>query len=210
MAIRREVLLIVVLLLIVIALVKIIEFFQVDVVQGDAAKFVLEDLRTKYPGADTEIMSITPMVNERGGHYFEVKAKVTQDPNSPCPLRSHIFYDYPTQNFVPALPEVITDNCQVCLEGQGICTIAFPEEAIIASHTLSGTAAVNAFVQSTPGIFPKVTEGVDTWVVTWDSEGSDHYYIVEVKRNGVISRAERIDKASLGNPNGISGNITTG
>jgi hypothetical protein len=210
MAIRREVLLIAVLLLVVIVLVKAIEFFQVDVVQADAAKFVLEDLRSKYVGADIEIMTITPMSNQVGGHYFEVKAKVTQDPSTPCPRRSHIFYNYPVQNFVPQLPEVITDNCKVCVEGQGTCTIAFPEEAIIASHTLSGTAAVNAYVQGNPDAQPVVTEGPDYFVVTWNSMSSDHYYIIQVQRNGHISRADRIDKAQLGNASGVSGNYTTG
>ena len=110
MAIRREILLIVLLLLVIALLVKLVEFFQVNVVEADASNFVLEDLQTRYPAADIQIMTITPMYNERGGRYFELKAKVTEDAESPCPRRSHLFYNYPVQNFVPQQPEIITSN----------------------------------------------------------------------------------------------------
>ena len=89
-------------------------------------------------------MSIKKMVNEHGQKYFEVKAKVTENPETKCPGRKHIFYNYPAQNFVPQPPEVITSNCAVCV--QGICTIAFPEEAVIASHTFAGTEAVQDYL----------------------------------------------------------------
>ena len=207
MAIRRELLLIAVLLLVVIILVKAIEFFQVDVVQADAAKFVMEDLRSNYPGSSIEIMTIIPMSNERGGRYFEVKAKVTEFSDSPCPRRSHIFYNYPVQNFIPQLPEVITDNCRVCIEGIGTCTIAFPEEAVIASHTLPGTSAVNAYVQGTPSATPIVSEGIESWVVKWDSPDAPHSYVVEIKRDGTLVRADRIEKG-VPSPNAQSGNST--
>ena len=101
MAIKRELLLIVALLLVIAVLVKLVEFFQVNVVEGDASKFVLEDLRNKYPTADIAIMTITSKTNDNNQRYFEVKARVTQDPDTPCPERSHIFYNYPAQNFVP-------------------------------------------------------------------------------------------------------------
>jgi len=45
MAVRREVLIIVALLVLIALLVKLIEFFKVEVVEGDARDFVLEDLR---------------------------------------------------------------------------------------------------------------------------------------------------------------------
>ena len=90
MAVRREVLIILALLILIVILVKFIEFFRVDVVEADARDFVLEDLHSKYPDASIEIMSINSKYNQYDERYFEVKAKVTEQPNSPCPKRSHI------------------------------------------------------------------------------------------------------------------------
>ncbi len=193
MAIRREMLLIILLLLVIAVLVKLIEFVQINVVEADASEFVLEDLRNKYPAADIEIMTITQKYNEMGDRYFEVKARVTESAESPCPKRSHIFYNYPAQNFVPQPPEIITSNCMVCTEG--ICTIAFPEEAIIASHMLSGTDEVHSYVSANRNAVPSVNENPDSWTVTWDSDTSDSYYIVKIHRNGTILDITQLEKA---------------
>jgi len=193
MAISREVLLIVLLLIVIAVLVKLIEFFQINVVESDASNFVREDLRTKYPLADIAIMSITSRYNEAGGKYFEVKARVTEGADTSCPERMHIFYNYPAQNFVPQQPEVITHKCTVCTEG--ICTIAFPEEAIIASHTRKGTSDVHSYIQSNGNAVPTVTEKTDSWEVMWNSETADAYYVVNVHRNGDILGIERVAKA---------------
>ncbi len=186
MAIRRELVLILALLLVIAVLVKVIEFFQVDVVEADASKFVLEDLESKYPGAEISIMSIVQKTNPAGARYFEVKARVTESPESPCPERSHIFYNYPAQNFVPQPAEVITSGCSVCTEG--ICTIAFPEEAVIASHTFPGTSAVHSYVYGAEGARPRVAENPrgESWTVVWDSPLEESYMAVEVHRNGTI------------------------
>jgi len=192
MAIRREILLIILLLVVIALLVKLIEFFQVNVVEADASNFVLEDLRTNYPAADIAIMTITPKYNERGARYFEVKARVTEDAETPCPRRSHIFYNYPVQNFVPQTPEVITTNCAVCTEG--ICTIAFPEEAIIASHTFPGTEKVHSYLTSKPDAVPNVKENEDSWTVVWRSDASITYYIVKVHRDGTIMLVTELEK----------------
>jgi hypothetical protein len=194
MAIKRELLLMVLLLIVIAVLVKIIEFFQVNVVEGDASKFVLEDLRTKYPAADIAIMTITPRTNDNGQQYFEVKARVTQDQDTPCPERSHIFYNYPDQNFVPQQPEIITHNCAVCTEG--ICTIAFPEEAIIASHTFQGTSAVQAYLAKYTNAIPYVAEKPDSWEVTWSSQTANQSFVVEVRRDGTISGVSAVPAAS--------------
>lgn len=193
MAVTREILLIVLLLIVIAVLVKLIEFFQINVVESDASNFVREDLHAKYPMADISVMTITPKYNDNGGKYFEVKARVTEGAETPCPERMHIFYNYPQQNFVPQTPEIITHNCAVCMEG--ICTIAFPEEAIIASHTLKGTADVNSYIQANGNAVPTVTEKPDSWMVVWDSETTDYYYAVSVHRNGDILGVERIAKA---------------
>jgi hypothetical protein len=185
MAIRREILLIVILLVVIAVLVKLAEFVTgMNVEEADASKFVLEDLRTKYPTADISIVSMAPKQDDRGGRYLEVKAKVTKNPASACPERSHIFYNYPVQNFVPKPPEVITANCAVCT--YGICTIAFPEEAIIASHTLRGTEAVHAYIMQNQNAVPSISEKSDSWVVRWSSASSNTSYVVEIHRNGTI------------------------
>jgi hypothetical protein len=192
MAIRRELLLILILILVIAVLVKLVEFFQVNVEEADASKFVLEDLKSKYPGADISIMTITPKTNEQGGKYFEVKARVTQFADSPCPERSHIFYNYPAQNFVPAPTEAITRNCKVCTEG--ICTIAFPEEAVIASHTFPGTEKIQQFLAVNQDALPSVSEQADSWVVTWDSQGIGQFYLVEIHRDGRVLEIKMIAK----------------
>lgn len=192
MATRKEIIVLVVLVLAIIALVKIIEFFSVNVVEEDASKFVLEDLHSKYPEADMEIMVIRDMYNENGEKYYEIKAKVTEYPLTPCPERMHIYYNYPVQNFVTQPNEYITSNCEVCTEG--VCTIAFPEEAIIASHTFEGTEAVHSFVTEQDTAFPVVSEENNDWVVVWDSPVSTEYYIVTVGKGGSIESVEEIAK----------------
>ncbi|MBU0532593.1 hypothetical protein KKB44_03805 [Candidatus Micrarchaeota archaeon] len=192
MRIGREVLLIVVLLVLIALLVKLIEFFKVDVVEADARAFVLEELSTKYPTADIEIMAVTPKYNEFDSRYFELKAKVTQNPQTPCPQRSHVFYSYPVQNFVSQPAEVITSGCTVCTSP--ICTIAFPEEAIIASHTLDGTSAVHSYITTYSDALPQVAEESDSWYVTWDSDTSDYYYSTKIHRSGSVLNVTRYER----------------
>ncbi len=184
MAVRNELLLIIVLLVVILILVMAIQFFQPDIEEADASKFVMEDLRSKYPTANISIMSITPKYNEAKIRYFEVKARVTVNPKGPCPERSHIFYNYPAQNFIAQPPEVITRNCVVCAEG--ICTIAFPEEAIIASHTLEGTEEIASYLETNQNVMPTVIEGTDSWTVVWESQTANYSYSVEMLRDGTI------------------------
>ena len=94
MANMREIGILVVLILAIIALVGLIEFFHPDVQEADASKFVVEDLHSKYPDADIEAITITEMYNDNNEKYYEIKAKVTKDPLTPCPERMHIFYNY--------------------------------------------------------------------------------------------------------------------
>lgn len=191
MAIRRELVVVAVILLIAVG-VKLLEIFQSSTPEvSDASKFVLEDLRATYPGADISIMSITPKYNQQEKSYLEVKARVTQKPLSPCPERLHIYYNYPVQNFVPQPPEVITGtNCQVCMEGA--CTIAFPEEAVIASHTLWGTKEVQDYLHANIDATPLVTQKGDSWLVRWDSEKAGYSYLVEIHRNSTILSVRRL------------------
>ena len=188
MEIRREILLIIMLLVVIAVLVKIVEFFQVTSVEADASKFVKEDLHSKYPTADIEIMSMVPKEN-----YLEVKTKMTLGLESPCPERRHIFYNYPAQNFVPQPDEIITSNCAVCTAG--LCTIAFPEEAIIASHTFPGTSDIKVYIFDNPNAIPIVKEMSDSWIVTWNSQTADYYYTISIHRNGTILSLDSISKS---------------
>ncbi|MBU0527058.1 hypothetical protein KKE92_01130 [Candidatus Micrarchaeota archaeon] len=193
MGIRRELLLIVILIVIVAVLAMAVRFFNVNVVEADASNFVMEDLQSKYPYADIGIMAISSQYNEAGGKYFEVKAKVTAAPETKCPERSHIYYNYPAQNFVPQPPEVITKNCVVC--SKGICNIAFPEEAIIASHTFEGTENVRSYLQANQNAIPYVNENNNSWEVVWNSQTADSYYAVTLHRNGTILGLGSISKS---------------
>jgi len=188
MAVGRELMLILALVLVIAVLVKVIEFFQADVEEADASKFVLEDLRSRYSDAEIGIMTIIPKTNPSGDRYFEVKAKVTENADSPCPERSHIFYNYPAQNFIAQPAEVITSGCEVCTEG--ICTIAFAEEALIASHTFPGTETVGVFLQLNDDAEPSVYEKEESWTVKWDSVSAGYFLLVEIHRNGTIVSVE--------------------
>ncbi len=192
MATRRELIILLSLVILIVLLVKLVEFFKVNVVEADASKFVIEDLYSTYPDSDIEIMTVKEKYNNAGEKYFEVKAKVTEDYNTPCPTRMHIYYNYPVQNFVPQPTEYITHNCEVCTEGT--CTIAFPEEAVIASHTFEGTDEVDSFIDAHDAAFATVSEEEDKWVVDWDSPVSTSYYSVLLGKDGTIESVEKVEK----------------
>jgi len=189
---RKQWILLIVLVFAIFSLVKIIEFFRVNVVEGDATQFVLEDLHSKYPEADIEIITIKETENEDGEKYFEIKAKVTDNPESACPERMHIFYHYPVQNFVTRPPEVITSGCEVCEEPE--CILVFPEEAVIASHTFEGTAAVHHYISIYPDAAYDVVETAEGWRVIWNSEDADFYYIVDIMKNNSVEPVEKVSK----------------
>jgi hypothetical protein len=188
MATSREILLIIVLIVLIAVLVKVfLSGSAASAVAPNAtaaSNFVSDDLHVKYPTADIGIVSVTPEYNSQGTQYYSVEARVTQDPQTPCPQLSHIFYNYPEQNFVPQPTEVITSNCSVCNEG--ICNIQFPEEAIIASHTFPGTQLIQSYLGENPGAAPAVTENGDDWLVQWSSAATNESYLVDVHSNGSI------------------------
>jgi len=191
MATQKELIILIALIILIVALVKIVEFIKVDVVEADASKFVMEDLHSRYSGADIEIITIRELKNDADEKYFEIKARVTKNYLTPCPERMHIYYNYPVQNFVAQPTEHITRNCEVCAEGT--CTIAFPEEAIIASHTFAGTEDVHAYTEK-EAVYPSVSEGEEQWTVTWDSPVITEYYVVVVSKSGEIVSVEEIQK----------------
>jgi len=194
MANTREVAILVVLILAIIILVGIIEFFQPDIQEADASKFVVEDLHSRYTDADIEIITITEMYNDNGEKYYEIKAKVTKDHLTPCPERMHIFYNYPDQNFITQPTEYITRDCEVCTEGT--CTIVFPEEAIIASHTFNGTEAVRNYIAVHDDAVPDASESDGSWTVIWNSANATNYYTINMGINGKIKSVEEIPKTA--------------
>lgn len=146
--------------------------------EEDAKKFFLEDLREKYPSADVrEIMEITPLTGSDGSSYYQLKARVTNGMSTPCPERMHVYYDYPPKNFVAQPPEYITRGCEICIN-EPVCIIAFPEEAIIASHTYGGTGDVEAYIRNNAGATataqPMEQYGnyQNVWVVRWRAPGA--------------------------------------
>ncbi len=192
MQLNKSLVLSVLALILIVAGLKLIEFFQTTSVESDASKFVTEDLRSKYPEADVAIMTLTPKFNPGGEKYVEVKARVTEGAGTPCPARSHVFYNYPIQNFIAQPPEVITQNCRVCAES--ICTIAFPEEAAIASHTLGGTQALAAYIKTYPNTTYSVKEQGDSWITNWDSPTASYGLEVLLYRNGTLTSLESVSK----------------
>ncbi len=192
MHISREVLLIIALLVIIGILAMLVQFFKSDVDESSASSFVMEDLRERYPEADIEILSIKPKVNDEGNDYYELKARVTRNHDTPCPERIHIYYNYPSQNFVSQPNEYITRNCRVCTEG--ICTLAFPEEAIIASHTFNGTGEVDRYLSKHPSASSVYAENPDSWMVSWNSPLSDVSYEVILTKEGKVLSVSSIEK----------------
>ena len=189
--VRRELLLIILLLVVIGILAMAIQFFKPEIVEADARLFVLEDLKTKYPGADVGIMTVSEKTNAAGSKYFEVKARVTKNGDGPCPERSHIYYNYPAQNFIAQPPDVITKDCQVCTEGT--CTIAFAEEAIIASHTFEGTDIIQSYIGDNPNAIPYVDKGRESWNVSWISQDAEMYYVAEIHINGAVLNVSMVE-----------------
>ena len=180
------------LVLILVILASAVKVLEVNVEQADARRFVLEDAEDRFPGADNEIIRIDEAYNEQNERYYHMKVRVTNFPATGCPERMHVYYNYPEQNFEPEPIEFVTTECRVCT--QEPCALVFPEEAIIASHTLDGGEPVRAFLEDFPTAYPNVEQSGDTWRVTWDSPVSTYYYVVGVSIDGSRVSATRIDK----------------
>jgi hypothetical protein len=191
-------------LLVLLAIVAVIALYFVfskpayPMSEEGAKAFFLEDLKEKYPGADVrEIVEILPATASDGSEYYQLKARVTNGLYTPCPERMHVFYDYPPKNFVAQPPEYITRGCRICL-GVPNCIIAFPEEAIIASHTYNGTEEVASYVKGNSDAkaaaeyFGTLDGEQGVWKVTWSSATNPVSYLVLVSKsqNAVLSAAK--------------------
>ncbi len=142
---------------------------RVDITE--AKQYVEEDLRNRYPTADIIGVLNASEISGTGGIYYNIRGRVTMNLDSQCPDRRHIYYNYPAQNFVPQPDEYITRECKICINITN-CLLAFEEEAIIASHTLPGTAAVQQFLKDYSDAKPIAAHDNQTgaWTVTWESK----------------------------------------
>jgi hypothetical protein len=192
-----------VLLVLLLAAALAIAFFvfykpSYPMTEQDAKRFFLEDLREKYPGADVrEVMEILPLTAQDGTPYYQLKARVTNGMSTPCPERIHVYYDYPQKNFVAQPPEYITKGCKICINEPN-CIIAFPEEAIIASHTYPGAEAAAKFITDhadakadAPSSLENYNGYSGVWLVRWSSASSGTSYSVMVLKtqNKVVPSA---------------------
>gem|GEM_PF-362234 len=183
-----------VLVVILIAVALAVAFFifskpAYPLTEEDAVKFFLEDLQEKYPSADVrEVIEISPVTTSNGEPYYQLKARVTNGLATPCPERIHVYYDYPPKNFVSQPPEYITKGCEVCIN-EPVCIIAFPEEAVIASHTYIGAEAVSDFIKQNsdaaaePVFADEYGEYSGVWLVKWASSSSSISYIVVLSKS---------------------------
>ncbi|MEM2963468.1 MAG: hypothetical protein QXN01_03165 [Candidatus Anstonellales archaeon] len=156
-------------LIIVVVILILIKPWEAAVSAEDATKYVMEDMRTKYPNADIiEVLS----TREEYGSY-KIKGRVSFEITSKCPQRLHLYYDYPASHFV-TWTENITKNCKVC-EGLPKCIVAFEEEAVAASHTYSGGERARKYLEDYPDAkaswrFLDEFEGKEeVWLVIWKS-----------------------------------------
>lgn len=187
---RKEITITLLLVFVVVALILGMKFATGSFEESDAKKFVLEDLKIRFPGADRiEILSAEQKANDRGSTYYFIKAAVSDGLNTPCPARTHYYYNYPEQNFVPAPPEYVVKGCRVCTSQP--CVIAFPEEAIIASHTLKGAEAVHTYITGALHAVPEVSRTGDGWKVLWTSS-LNYSYEVAVSDMGAVLSVEKI------------------
>ncbi|MEM4554982.1 MAG: hypothetical protein QXT25_03985 [Candidatus Anstonellaceae archaeon] len=158
--------------------------------ESDAKKFFLEDLKEKYPDADVrEIIEILLLTSPDGTPYYQLKARVTKGLYTPCPERLHVYYDYPPKNFIAQPPEYITKGCSICLNEPN-CIIAFPEEAIIASHKYPQAERVAEFVKKNTDARPEEVISLqsykdysDVWLVKWVSASANKSLLAVVSKS---------------------------
>lgn len=195
-----------VLLVLLIALALAVAWFifskpAYPLTEQDAQKYFLEDLAEKYPNADVrEVIEILPLTDPDGSPYYQLKARVTSGISTPCPERVHVYYDYPPKNFVSQPPEYITKGCKVCLNVD-VCTLAFPEEAIIASHTYPGAGEVTQYVRENSDAKADVSfdSASGIWTVKWSSAANPISYAVTLSKteNKVLS-VEKAQEVPIG------------
>jgi archaellum component FlaF (FlaF/FlaG flagellin family) len=172
-----------------------------NVTEQDAISFVLDDLKAKYP--DAEVREVVEISKSDDSWY--VKAKVTYNYSSPCPVRMHLYYDYPKKGFIISSPEYVTKDCTVCTAGT--CVIGTPEEAIIASHTLTGTETAADYLSFHSDAKPDAkfyaeyvldnTKNQNVWIVKWFSPSTNYGVYVMITNEGQILRTWEVAKTEM-------------
>ena len=152
-------------------------------------------MNSKYANAD--VKEILEVITSPTNDSWQIKARVTFNYSFPCPVRMNVYYDYPRKGFIETPPEYITKDCTVC-KGVETCVLGTPEEAVIASHTLSGSDSVTNFINShsNPQAAAKFysdyidpvehKEYSNVWVVKWTSDTTNYGLIVLVSNNASI------------------------
>ena len=163
--------------------------------ESDARAFVLDDLNSKYPSAN--VKEILEIVSSSTNDSWQIKARVTFNYTSACPVRMNVYYDYPRKGFIETPPEYVTKECTVC-KGVETCILGTPEEAIIASHTLEGSDAVVSFIsahsnaQASAKFYSEYLDPIQTnkysnvWVVKWTSDTTNYGLIVLVSNEAQV------------------------
>ena len=161
-----------------------------NVTEQDAVSFVLDDLKAKYQ--DAEVREVVEKSLIDGS--WTIKAKVTYNYSTPCPVRMHLYYDYPKKGFIISPAEYVTKGCKVCQSGT--CVIGTPEEAIIASHTLNGTGIAASYLVYNNNAIPDAklyteyssdgTKYKNVWLVRWSSATANYDVLVLVSDVGEI------------------------
>jgi hypothetical protein len=170
---RKEIVLLIVLVAVLAGLLYFSKSFH-TVSEPDARKFFLENLAQNYPNA--EVREIVDVISLEGGKTLRLKARVSSGLSTPCPERLHVYYNYPSKNFIFEV-ENVTYGCVVC-PNTPTCVILFPEEAIIVSHKYQGGENASNYISQYPDAIPKAEllpeyGGMqNVWNVTWDSKSA--------------------------------------
>ena len=174
--------------------------------EKDARTFVNDDLNSKF--SDAEIKEITEITLSPTNDSWQIKARVTFNYSSPCPIRMNVYYDYPRKGFIATPPEYVTRDCFVC-RNTATCIIGTPEEAIIASHTMNNSVSVNNYITAHLNAVPDAkfyTEYVDTdnntrhkdvWLVKWLSPTTNFGILTLIADNGEIIKSWEVARSEF-------------
>ncbi|MCX8166766.1 MAG: hypothetical protein N3E37_02860 [Candidatus Micrarchaeota archaeon] len=146
----------------------------------DEKKIILEDLKSKYPGSEIYEIGVSSQDGNGVYSFFVINTK-----SKICPERLKVEYIYPKNHFVPEVT-VITKNCEICVKE--ICNIAYPEEAVIASHKFNQD--VKSFIEKAEQINYYVSKKDNYFQVDWTNE-KNQVITVFVYFNGTVELINR-------------------
>ncbi|MEM3609684.1 MAG: hypothetical protein QW076_02120 [Candidatus Anstonellales archaeon] len=151
------------LLIIAIGILLITTVSNNVITSEEEKKVILEDLISKFPNSKIEEIGISKSDGNRVYSFYVIKTESTL-----CPERFKVDYIYPKNHFVPEIL-TITSNCEVCKNrDNNLCVIAFPEEAVIASHKFN--KEVKAFLEKSKRLSYNVVKYENFYEVKWTNE----------------------------------------